>query len=26
VLEGEPLWRKVQNLLGLWAIDVEDLF
>jgi hypothetical protein len=26
VLEGEPLWRKLQNLLGLWAIDVEDLF
>lgn len=26
VLEGEPLWRKLQNMLSLWAIDVEDLF
>jgi hypothetical protein len=26
MLEGGPLWRKLQNLLGLWAIDVEDLF
>lgn len=26
VLKGEPLWRKLQNMLSLWAIDVEDLF
>jgi hypothetical protein len=26
VLECAPLWHKLQNLLGLWAIDVEDLF
>ena len=26
VIEGEPLWRKAQGLLGLWSIDVEDLF
>jgi protocatechuate 3,4-dioxygenase beta subunit len=25
VLEGKPLWHKLQNVLALWSIDEEDL-
>lgn len=26
VLEGAALWRKLNDILGLWSIDVEDIF